>query len=115
VYLLPCNIALFWNYKDAALTIEWLVTTAGFIELDVGAYSAFLIRPDKFEECEFCSLFRNKMEQYGASSNDDYTIIERMLYSVRTQVIAFKGCIGFGVDAEKDLYGNEIVLGQRPM
>lgn len=55
------------------------------------------------------------MEQYGASSNDDYTIIERMLYSVRIQVIAFKGCIGFGVDAEKDLYGNEIVLGQRPM
>lgn len=54
------------------------------------------------------------MEQYGASSNDDYTIIERMLYSVRIQVIAFKVCVGFGVDAEKDLYGNEIVLGQRP-
>ena len=36
------------------------------------------------------TLVRFKMEQSGAIPSDDYTIIERMLYSVRLQVTAFK-------------------------
>ena len=60
------------------------------------------------------TLRRCKLEQFDAIYDDDYTIIERMLYSVRLQVTAFKGCIGFGVEGGKDQNGNEVVLGQRP-
>ena len=88
--------------------------TAGVIALCVGAYGAFSVRPGKFDESEMRTLVRYKMEQYGAISGDDYTIVERMLYSVRLQVTAFKGCIGFGVESGKDQNGNEVVLGQRP-
>jgi hypothetical protein len=60
------------------------------------------------------TLVRYKMEQYDAISGEDYTIVECMLDSVRLQVTAFKGCIGFGVESGKDQNGNEVVLGQRP-
>jgi len=114
VHLLPCNITSFWNDEPAAVSVEWVVITAGVVALGVGAYGAFSVRPDKFDESEFRSLFRYKMEQYGALPGDDYTIIERMLYSVRLQVSAFKGCIDFGVDAGQDQNGNDIVLGRKP-
>ena len=60
------------------------------------------------------TLMRYKLEQFGAIPDDDCTIIERMLYSVRLQVTALQGCIGFGVESGKDQNGNEVVLGQRP-
>lgn len=39
------------------------------------------------------TLRRYKLEQFDAIYEDDCTIIERMLYSVRLQVTAFQGCI----------------------
>ena len=114
MHLLPPNIALFWKDENAAITVEWVVITAGVIALGVGAYGAFSVRPDKFDETEMRTLVRYKMEQYGAISGDDYTIIEQMLCSLRLQVTAFKGCIGFGVESGKDQNGNDVVLGQRP-
>ena len=39
------------------------------------------------------TLMRYKLEQFGAIPDDDCTIIERMLYSVRLQVTALQGCI----------------------
>ena len=108
------HIAAFGQDETAAVSVEWVVITAGVIALCVGAYGAFSVRPDKFDESEMRTLVRYKMEQYGAISGDDYTIVERMLYSVRLQVTAFKGCIGFGVEIGKDQNGNEVVLGQRP-
>ena len=60
------------------------------------------------------TLVRFKMELSGAIPSDDYTIIERMLYSVRLQVTAFKGCIGFGFQSGKDQNGNEVVLERQP-
>ena len=107
-------IKAFLKDESAAVSVEWVVITAGVIALGVGAYGAFSVRPDKFDETEMRTLVRYKMEQYGAIPGDDYTIIERMLYSVRIQVTAFKGCIGFGVESGKDQNGNEVVLGQRP-
>ena len=107
-------ITRFCKDEAASISIEWVVITAGVIALGVGAYGAFSVRPDKFDETEMRTLVRYKMEQYGAISGDDYTIIERMLYSVRLQVTAFKGCIGFGVESGKEQNGNDVVLGQRP-
>ena len=107
-------IKAFLKDESAAVSVEWVVITAGVIALGVGAYGAFSVHPDKFDETEMRTLVRYKMEQYGAIPGDDYTIIERMLYNVRLQVTAFKGCIGFGVDGGKDKNGNEVVLGQTP-
>ena len=99
---------------NAAVSVEWVVITAGVIALGVGAYGAFSVRPDKFDETEMRTLVRYKMEQYGAIAGDDYTIIERMLYSVRLQVSAFKGCIGFGIDGGQDQNGNDVTIAQSP-
>ena len=99
---------------NAAVSIEWVAISAGVVALGVGSYGAFSVRPNQFDETEMRTLVRYKMEQYGAIPGDDYTIIERMLYSVRLQVTAFKGCISFGVESGKDQNGNEVVLGQRP-
>ena len=107
-------LAFVYDEDGGWSTGEWAVITAGVIALCVGAYGAFSVRPDKFDETEIRSLLRYKMEQDGAIPGDDYTIIERMLYSVRLQVTAFKGCIGFGVDGGKDQNGNDVVFGQRP-
>ena len=107
-------IKAFLKDESAAVSFEWVVITAGVIALGVGAYGAFSVRPDKFDETEMRTLVRYKMEQYGAIPGDDYTIIERMLYSVRLQVTAFKGFIVFGVESGTDHNGNEVVLGQRP-
>ena len=76
-------IKAFLMDEFAAVSVEWVVITAGVIALCVCAYGAFLVRPDKFDESEIRTLVRYKMEQYGAIPGDDYTIIERMLYSVR--------------------------------
>ena len=99
---------------NAAVSVEWVVVSAGVVALGVGACGAFSVRPVKFDETEMRTLVRYKMEQYGAIPGDDYTIIERMLYSVRLQVTAFKGCIGFGVHAGQDQNGNDVVFGRSP-
>jgi len=107
-------IKAFLKDESAAVSVEWVVITAGVIALGVGAYGAFSVRPDKFDESEIRTLVRYKMEQYGAIPGDDYTIIERMLYSVRLQVSAFKGCIGFGIDGGQDQNGNHVTMAQSP-
>ena len=59
-------ITRFCKDEAASISIEWVVITAGVIALGVGAYGAFSVRPDKFDETEMRTLVRYKMEQYGA-------------------------------------------------
>ena len=46
------HIAAFCRDEAAAVSVEWVVLTAGVIALCVGAYGAFSVRPDKFDETE---------------------------------------------------------------
>lgn len=107
-------ISNFWRDQNGAITIEWVVFTAGVVALAVASYGAFSVRSDKFNESEMRMLFRYKMEQYNAIPSDDYTIIERLIYSAKLQMTAFKGCIGFGVYAGQDQNGKDVYFGERP-
>ncbi len=104
----------FWRDQKGAITIEWVVITAGVVALGVASYGAFSVRSDKFDESEMRMLFRYKMEQYNAIPSDDYTIIERLIYSAKLQMTAFKGCIGFGVHAGQNQNGEDVYFGERP-
>ena len=90
-------IEAFCEDEAPAVSIDWVELTAGGIALGDGANGTFSVCPDKFDETEMCTLIRYEMERYGPIHGDDYTIIERMLFSVRLRVTAVKGCIGFGV------------------
>lgn len=107
-------ISNFWRDQNGAITIEWVVVTAGVVALAVASYGAFSVRSDKFNESEMRMLFRYKMEQYNAIPSDDYTIIERLIYSAKLQMTAFKGCIGFGVHGGQDQDGKDVYFAERP-
>jgi hypothetical protein len=90
-------IEAFCEDEAPTVSIDWVELTVGVIPLGDGAHGAFSVCPDKFDETEMRTLVRCEIERYGTIPGDDYTIIERMLFSVRLLVTAVKGCISFGV------------------
>ena len=76
----------FLRDETGAITVEWVVLTAGVIALSIGAYSAFSF------ELDFMAM--TWMQNNGMLDKPNRGPIGELIHGIRYKLTAFKSCLG---------------------
>lgn len=101
----------FLSDQNGAVTIDWVVLTAGSIALCIGAYTMFGTSEDEIFEVD---ASRNEMdyvvmywmEANGMIDAPNRSMIDKITRRVKYQVLLFQACLGYGM-----LYDGYNILG----
>ena len=87
-------IKSFLRDETGAITVEWVVLTAGVIALSIGAYGAFSFELDDSTTNELDFLAMTAMQNSGMLDKPDRCPIGELIHVIRYKMTAFKSCIG---------------------
>jgi len=79
-------IKSFLRDETGAITVEWVIITAGVIALSIGAYSAFSL------ELDFMAM--TWMQNNGMLDKPNRGPIGELIHGIRYKLTAFKSCLG---------------------
>jgi hypothetical protein len=92
----------FLSDQNGAVTIDWVVLTAGSIALCIGAYSMFGTSEDELyevdasrNELDYIAMYW--MEANGMIDSPKRSVIDKITRRVKYQVILFQACLGYGM------------------
>lgn len=107
------KLSNFLTDEDGAVTVDFVVLTAGVIALGVVAASQFVVSDDDIDEMdpnysELDYIAQYIMEQLGIIPAPNRSVMDRLTRTIRVKTILFKVCIGFGMTVAGDLYKDEI-------
>jgi Flp pilus assembly pilin Flp len=84
----------FLRDETGAITVEWVVLTAGVIALGIGAYSAFSFELDDSTTNELDFITMTLMQNNGMLDKPDRGPIGELIHAIRYKMTAFKSCLG---------------------
>lgn len=84
----------FLRDETGAITVEWVVLTAGVIALGIGAYSAFSFELDDSTTNELDFLAMTLMQNNGMLDKPNRGPIGELIHGIRYRMTAFKSCAG---------------------
>lgn len=84
----------FLRDETGAITVEWVVLTAGVIALGIGAYSAFSFELDDSTTNELDFLAMTLMQNNGMLDKPNRGPIGELIHGIRYRMTAFKSCLG---------------------
>jgi Flp pilus assembly pilin Flp len=84
----------FLRDETGAITVEWVVLTAGVIALGIGAYSAFSFELDDSTTNELDFIAMTLMQNNGMLDKPDRGPIGELIHAIRYKMTAFKSCLG---------------------
>ena len=90
----PNCIKSFLRDETGAITVEWVVLTAGVIALGIGAYSAFSFELDDSTTNELDFLAMTAMQNSGYLDKPNRGPIGELIHVIRYKMTAFKSCLG---------------------
>ena len=90
----PNCIKSFLRDETGAITVEWVVLTAGVIALGIGAYSAFSFELDDSTTNELDFVAMSWMQNNGYLDKPDRGPIGELIHAIRYKMTAFKSCLG---------------------
>ena len=90
----PNCIKSFLRDETGAITVEWVVLTAGVIALGIGAYSAFSFELDDSTTNELDFLAMTLMQNNGMLDKPNRGPIGELIHGIRYKLTAFKSCLG---------------------
>jgi Flp pilus assembly pilin Flp len=84
----------FLRDETGAITVEWVVLTAGVIALGIGAYSTFSFELDDSTTNELDFIAMTLMQNNGMLDKPDRGPIGELIHAIRYKMTAFKSCLG---------------------
>ena len=84
----------FLRDETGAITVEWVVLTAGVLALGIGAYSAFSFELDDSTTNELDFIAMTLMQNNGMLDKPDRGPIGELIHAIRYKMTAFKSCLG---------------------
>lgn len=84
----------FLRDETGAITVEWVVLTAGVIALSIGAYSAFSFELDDSTANELDFMAMTLMQNNGMLDKPIRGPIGELIHGIRYKLTAFKSCLG---------------------
>lgn len=86
-------IKSFLRDETGAITVDWIVLTAGVIALSIGAYSAFSFELDESTTNELDFMAMTWMQNNGMLDKPDRGPIGELIHAIRYKMTAFKSCL----------------------
>lgn len=80
--------------ENGAITVDWVVITAGVIALSIGAYSMFKFELDDATTNELDFLAMTYMQNNGFMDKPSRGPIGELIHTIRYKMTAFKSCLG---------------------
>lgn len=84
----------FLRDENGAITVDWVVLTAGVIALGISAYSAFSFELDDITTNELDFLAMTAMQNSGYLDKPNRGPIGELIHVIRYKMTAFKSCLG---------------------
>ena len=86
-------IKSFLRDETGAITVEWVILTAGVIALSIGAYSAFSFELDDNTTNELDFMAMTWMQNNGMLDKPNRGPIGELIHGIRYKLTAFKSCL----------------------
>ena len=87
-------IKSFLRDETGAITVEWVVLTAGVIALSIGAYNTFSFELDDSTTNELDFMAMTWMQNNGMLDKPNRGPIGELIHGIRYKLTAFKSCLG---------------------
>lgn len=106
IVILKQKLDLFWTDQQGAISIEWVILTAGVVVLAIGMYSVFGPGGDGKIGDEYAHLSFKFLEEgnndiaymmYALGLDTDFSemsFMESTLIRLKARMLAFRACIG---------------------
>lgn len=84
----------FLTDETGAITVDWVVITAGVVALGIGTYSMFAFELDDATTNELDFLAMTYMQNTGFIDKPNRGPIGELIHTIRYKMTAFKSCLG---------------------
>ena len=99
----------FGKNEDGAITVEWVILTAGVCTLAMGMYMVFKIDPKQEVTDELSYIILSNMPiSMNPQTQKGMGPLDKLLEVIRYEKIVLRGCLGFGISS------NAGTMGQTP-
>lgn len=103
----------FLTDEDGAVTVDFVVLTAGAIAMAIGIYSQFGSSEDEIysvdashSEVDYVLLYM--METDGVIDAPKRSFIDKITRTIRVKTILFQACLGFGITLNGSVVGKDV-------
>ena len=107
------KLSNFLTDEDGAVTVDFVVLTAGAIAMAIGIYSQFGSSEDEIysvdeANSEIDYIFLYMMEEDGVVEAPRRSMIDKITRTIRVKTLLFQACLGFGLTLNGDTYGQDL-------
>ena len=97
--LMP-KLRAFTENEEGAITVEWVVITAGICTLAMSMYLVFEIDPQEAVNDELSYIIMSNMPMDGNPQNrEGMGPLDKLLEVIRYKTTVLRGCLGFGISS----------------
>ena len=103
------KLKAFGKNEEGAITVEWVILTAGVCTLAMGMYIVFKIDPKQEVTDELSYIVLSNMPiSMNPQTQEGMGPLDKLLEVIRYKTIVLRGCLGFGISS------NAGTMGQTP-
>ena len=104
--MLWSKLQAFGKNEEGAITVEWVVITAGICTLAMGMYMVFKIDPKQEVTDELSYIVMSNMSiSMNPQTQDGMGPLDKLLEVIRYKTIVLRGCLGFGISSTSGTMG----------
>ena len=98
--MLWAKLQAFGKIEEGAITVKWVVITAGICTLAMGMYMVFKIDPKKAINDELSYIILSNMPvPMNPQTQEGMGPLDKLLEVIRYKTIVLRGCLGFGISS----------------
>ena len=100
------KLQAFGKNEEGAITVEWVILTAGVCTLAMGMYTVFKIDPKQEVTDELSYIVMSNMPiSMNPQTQDGMGPLDKLLEVIRYKTIVLRGCVGFGISSTSGTMG----------
>ena len=98
----------FGKNEDGAITVEWVILTAGVCRLAMGMYMVFKIDPKQEVTDELSYIILSNMPiSMNPQTQEGMGPLDKLLEVIRYKTIVLRGSLGFGISSMSGTMGKD--------
>lgn len=102
------KLQAFGKNEEGAITVEWVILTAGVCTLAMGMYTVFKIDPKQEVTDELSYIVLSNMPiSMNPQTQEGMGPLDKLLEVIRYKTIVLRGCLGFGISSNSGEFGKD--------
>lgn len=102
------KLQAFGQNEKGAITVEWVIITAGVCTLGMGMNTVFKIDPKQQVADELSYIVLSNMPiSMNPQTQEGIGPLDKLIEVIRYKTIVLRGCLGFGISSNSGVFGKD--------